>query len=70
MKNEYGFDELKLKQTTMKKIQKLKYEKFETQNHLLQLQPDIAHEAFKVRSGCTKKLFKQIQLSPSIQCAN
>ena len=35
----------------MKKLQHLKYEKFDIQNYLLELQPDIASEAFKVRSG-------------------
>ena len=35
----------------MKKLQELTYEKFEIQNYLLELQPDIAREAFKVRSG-------------------
>ena len=53
MITEYGFNQLKSKQTSMKKIQELKYEKFEMQNYLLELQPDIAHEAFKVRSGMT-----------------
>ena len=32
----------------MKKLQELKYEKFEIQNYLLELQPYIAREAFKV----------------------
>ena len=36
-----------------KKINELKYEKFEIKNYLLQLQPDIAREALKVRSGMT-----------------
>ena len=35
----------------MKKLQELTYEKFEIQNYLLELQPDIAHKTFKVRSG-------------------
>ena len=35
----------------MKKLQELKHEKFEIKNYLLELQPDIAREAFKVRSG-------------------
>ena len=35
----------------MKKLQGLTNEKFEIQNYLLELQPDIAREAFKVRSG-------------------
>ena len=37
-------------------------------NYLLELQPDITCEGFKVRRGMTdvqkKKLFKQTQLSP------
>ena len=45
---EYGFNECKSKQSSMKKLQELKYEKFEIQNYLLELQPDIAREAFKV----------------------
>ena len=36
-----------------KKIQELKYRKFEVQNYLLELQPYIAREAFKVRGGMT-----------------
>ena len=47
----YGFNLLKSKQTSMKKLHELTYEKFEIQNYLLELQPDIAREAFKVRSG-------------------
>ena len=35
----------------MKKLQGLTNEKLEIQNYLLELQPDIAREAFKVRSG-------------------
>ena len=35
----------------MKKLPELKHEKFEIKNYLLELQPDIAREAFKVRSG-------------------
>ena len=35
----------------MKKLQELTYEKFEIQNYLLELQPDIAHKTYKVRSG-------------------
>ena len=53
MITEYGFYQLKLKQTSMKKIQELKYEKFEIQNYLLELQPDIAPKEFKVRSEMT-----------------
>ena len=37
----------------MKKLQELKYKNFEIQNYLLELQPDIARDAFKVRSGMT-----------------
>ena len=35
----------------MKKLHELTYEKFEIQNYLLELQPDIVHKTFKVRSG-------------------
>ena len=42
MITEYGFNQLKSKQTSMKKIQELKYEKLEIQNYLLELHPDIA----------------------------
>ena len=49
MTTEYGFNQLKLKQTSMKKW-KLKYEKFEIQNYFLELQPDIS---IKVKSGMT-----------------
>ena len=48
---EYRLNQFKSKQTSMKKLQELKYEKFEIQNQLLELQPDIAREVFKVRSG-------------------
>ena len=37
----------------MKKIQEQKYEKYELQNYVLELQPDIAREAFKVRTRVT-----------------
>ena len=47
----YGFNLLKSKQTSMKKLHELTYEKFEIQNFLLELQPDIVHKTFKVRSG-------------------
>ena len=50
---EHGFNELKSKQTSMKKIQELKCEKFEIQNYLLELQPDRAREAFKVTNRMT-----------------
>ena len=50
---EYGFGQLKSKQNSMKKIQELKYQKFEMQNYLLEPQPYITREAFKVRGGMT-----------------
>ena len=53
MITEHGFNQLKSKQNCMKKIQELKYEKYEIQNYLFELQPNIAPETFKVRSGMT-----------------
>ena len=50
----YGFNQLKLKKIYYeKKIQEQKYEKYELQNYVLELQPDIAREAFKVRTRVT-----------------
>ena len=49
---------------------KLTYEKCEIQNYLIELQPDIAQEAFKVRSGMYKKIIQINTIVTFVQCAN